>query len=616
MNANFLLVLSLAGVVCAQAEFENSHLDRLSPKAREFVEKYKAEKAHNKIKAQQKKVVLKNDVLGRKIKKGQLQDSTVYIIKDEAEPRMEVTVTDLTVEDVDIEPLGPAQYSYNDKTKEEQFWLNGKKIDKKTFFKKTEDWENRRAKKQKPLRSPYKAYLTPSEIESKLLSSKDIYIDTDEPTETANFATYTSGNYSTYLATYEEALTISQLNYAFAYGDKGKDIGIYYMDQGCADGRYIPFSSLHKAMECNRKNQAHATYVTQLLQHYAPEAFIYGYDSKNIYKKGGPDNPTLSFSPKIYIGSISTGLGDGKKFTKNYESTDAALDNYIYETGVMTFVNAGNFNPDLQSERTIHSPGKAANAITVGAYNPYPFFINGVATYIYEPYSNYINANVGASYSEKKNRKPEIMNLGNFTFSNIDVTDCIYCGTSYSTPFTAAMAADLLTRHPFFQGHPEMIKPVFLTATLGNTYNDIDTDGGAVPGVPTYAIMALNKTYSGYWPKAKEQTLFKDANGNKKELNMTISGVVAGEKYKLAISWLMKGSTIKILKKLPVNLGLIVDQDGKTLSGIIPTNFDHQYLLTSFTVPKSGSIKIRIICYSNDAPDDAIGVGYHMALQP
>lgn len=616
MNANILLVLSLAGVVYAQAEFENDHLDRLSPKAREFVEKYKVEKAHNKIKKTQKKVILKSDILGRKIKNGQLQDSTVYIIKDEAEPKMEVTVTDLTVEDVDIEPLGPAQYFYDNKTKEEKFWLNGKKIDKKTYLKKTEDWENRRAKMQKPLKTPYKAYLTPSEMESKLLSSKDIYIETDESTETENFATYTNGDFSTYLATYEEALIISQLNYAFTYGDKGKDIGIYYMDKGCADERYIPFSSLHESMECKRKKQTHPTLVTQLLQHYAPEAFIYGYDSENIKKKGGPDKPTTSFSPKIYVGTISVGLGDGNKFTRNYESTDAALDNYIYETGVMTFVNAGNLTPALQSQPTIHSPGKAANAITVGAYNPYPFFINGVASYIYEPYSNYINSNVGASYSTQKNRKPEIMNLGNFTFDNSDVKDCLYCGTSFSTPFTAAMAADLMTRHPFFKGHPEMIKPVFLTATQGNTYNDIDSDGGAVPGVPTYAIMALNKTFSGYWPKAKEQTLFKDANGNKKELNATINGVVAGEKYKLAISWLMKGSTIKRLNKLPVNLGLIVNQDGKTLSGIIPTNFDHQYLLTSFTVPKSGSIKIRIICYSNDAPDDPIAVGYHMALQP
>ena len=34
MNANLILVLSLAGAVYAQAESANSHLDRLSPKAR------------------------------------------------------------------------------------------------------------------------------------------------------------------------------------------------------------------------------------------------------------------------------------------------------------------------------------------------------------------------------------------------------------------------------------------------------------------------------------------------------------------------------------------------------------------------------------------------------
>ena len=49
MNIRFLLVLSLAGTACAQVNLESRHLDRLSPKVREFVEKYKAEKANKKI---------------------------------------------------------------------------------------------------------------------------------------------------------------------------------------------------------------------------------------------------------------------------------------------------------------------------------------------------------------------------------------------------------------------------------------------------------------------------------------------------------------------------------------------------------------------------------------
>ena len=178
MNIRFLLVLSLAGTACAQVNLESRHLDRLSPKVREFVEKYKAEKANKKINsdAQKRKVVLKSDVLGRKVKRGQVQDSTVYLVEDVIEPRMEVTVADLSVEDVDIEPIS-AQYSYNGEKKEENFLLNGKKIDKKSFFKKTEDWEKRRIKKQKPLKQSYRAFLTPTEMENKLLSSEDIYIE-------------------------------------------------------------------------------------------------------------------------------------------------------------------------------------------------------------------------------------------------------------------------------------------------------------------------------------------------------------------------------------------------------------------------------------------------------
>ena len=179
MNTKTLLVLSLAGVVSAQAGLADNHLDRLSPKAREFVEKYKAEKANKKINAQKRKVVLKSDILGRKSKKGQFRDSTVYMVEDEIEPKMEVTVTDLKVDNIDIEPIS-AFYSFNGDSKEEKFWLNGKNIDRKSFFKKTEDWEKRRAKKRKPLKKSYRAFLTPTEIEKKLKSSDAIYIESEE----------------------------------------------------------------------------------------------------------------------------------------------------------------------------------------------------------------------------------------------------------------------------------------------------------------------------------------------------------------------------------------------------------------------------------------------------
>ena len=613
MNTKPLLVLSLAGCISAQAGVTDNYLDRLSPKAREFVEKYKAEKTKKINNTQKRKVVLKSDILGRKTKRGRIQDSTVYVVEDAVEPKMEVTVYDLTVETPDIESLGPAHYSYNDETKEENFWLNGKKIDKKSFFKKTEEWENRRMKLQKPLKEPYKAFLTPTEMERKLQSSENIYIETEDPSvESENYNPYTmQDGTNTYLASFDEALTSSQLNYAHAYGDKGYDVGIYYMDTGCADEAKIPYPYKHEGKACKRPNREHATKVATVLQKFAPEAYVYGYDFKNIESSLGPSSPTGSaFDPKIYVGSISIGLrNESTQHTTSYEINDARLDNYIYANGVTEFVNAGNFTPGEQTQHTIHSPGKALNAITVGAINPYPYFISGNPAYegkpfyYVEPYSNHINSVIG-------NAKPEIMNNGNFNFPEMYYS--VYGGTSFSTPFTAAMAADMMSRHPFFKGHPEMVKPVFLTSTWGFSLNDPDTDGGAYNGTPVYSLLALNKTYSGYWPKAKDNVLFKD----NKSLEMNISGLVAGEKYKLGISWLMKGSTIKSKGTLPVNLAAAVLQNGQMISSFGDINNKNPYILLSFTVPQSGSIKVYIGRIVNYAPNEDLIIGYHMARQP
>lgn len=622
MNSKLLFVLSLAGTISAQADFENSHLDRLSPKAREFVEKYKAEKANKKVNsnAQKRKVVLKSDVLGRKVNRGQVQDSTVYIVEDDIEPKMEVTVADLTVEDVDIEPIS-AQLSYNGEKKEELFWLNGKQIDKKSFLKKTEDWEKRRIKKQKPLKQSYKAFLTPTEMENKLLSSENVYIEdgdfeTDANSRSLSNSTPGYGSYVEDFATIPEAINISQINYAHADGHKGKDIGIYYYDKACANVSQILIPSKHKAMDCGTDPRPHATAVVNILQRIAPDATIYGYNENKILKNvAGPDKPQ-SFSPQIYIGSASLGIYNGKgKFTTSYETIDAEYDNYIYTHGVTEFLAAGNYSTDRQSQQTVKSPGKAVNAITVGAMNPLQRTnSSGVYGYFYMPYSNYINSEIG-------NAKPDIMNIGNFYDVGFVGYSGYFDGTSAATPYTAAMAADLMTKHPFFKGHPEMVKPVFLTATMGNTIESRDTDGGAVPGIPAYNLMASNKTFSGYWRNYSGDKLFKDADGKDKAISFDIDGVTAGEKYKLAVSWLMKGSTIKKLKKLPLNFSVVVFQKDKillvkVLGSAVAGDHKTQNVVLPFTVKNTGKLTVLISLTDNLAPKDPITIGYHMALQP
>ncbi len=621
MNTKIILAFSLAAVASVQAQTEDSYLDRLSPKAREFVENYKAEKSAKKVSGniQKKKVVLKNDVLGRKLKNGQIQDSTVYIIKDEAEPKMEVIVNDLTVEDVDIEPLGPVHYSYNSETKKEVFWLNGKKIDKNTFLKKTEDWEKRRAKKLKPLKKPYKALLTPSEMEAKLRSSEDLYIEDEKPVAAPNYYSGTQttrgyGTYTAYYATRDEALQTSQLKRAHADGYKGNDIGIYFMENDCANSSKIPYRSRYTSKACGNQTGLHATAVTDILQLFAPSATVYGYDDAHISETGGPDNPmSSSFNPKIYIGTVSLGFYYDNKYTNKYESIDAAFDNYIYNTGVTAFLNAGNLQDDasIQPKATIHTPGKAANAITVGAADPMlQYSPTGSLGYNYMQYSCHINPETGTP-------KPEIMNLAGF-YDAILPSEYYntFDGTSSSTPFSAAMAAVLMSKRTFIKGHPEVVKPIFLTSTAGHVFNNRDTDGGAVPGIPSFDLMGYNKVYSGYWPKGNDQALFKDNNGNNKELEVTLENLVAGEKYKLAVAYLAKGSTIKRLKKLPLNWSVTVYQNNKSISSYTANNNNQEYIMQTFTVPKSGSVSIRIKRNSNAAPDDKIAIGYNMAKVP
>ena len=161
-----------------------------------------------------------------------------------------------------------------------------------------------------------------------------------------------------------------------------------------------------------------------------------------------------------------------------------------------------------------------------------------------------------------------------------------------------------------------MVKPIFLTSTAGHVFNNRDTDGGAAPGIPSFDLMAYSKSYSGYWPKGNDQSLFKDGNGNSKNLEVTLNNLVAGEKYKLAVAYLTKGSTVKKLKKLPLNWNVSVYQNGKSISSYTANNNNQQYIMQTFTVPKSGSVTIRIKRNSNAAPDDKIAIGYHMVKVP
>lgn len=609
MNLKVLMVPVFAGIILSQASTPDN--DRLSPEVRNFVNKSK-EKVLSKQTT--RKAVLKSDLLGRKNKNTNQEVSYITGANTETdvEETMEVVVHDLTIEDVDIEPIS-ASMEINSNNGVETFTWNGEKTNKQKYFQMHDAWDKKRVQKKKPLKASQKLHLTAAEIEDKLSTSENIYIREESEIETDNSASiyvqypWIDGKqYTSHAATVSEQKELNHLNNALSKGYQGQDIGVHVTDNGCANIQMLTYPGNYTAKACNRKNQEHATWMTDLVSLFAPKAKIFGYDQQNVASTFGPTYPE-KVTPRIYIGSISVGKGDDKNpLNKSYNVYDAALDNYIYNTGVTEFVAAGNFfNNKTQSAPFIQAPAKAQNAITVGAVDPV-MTRNSYNTqgFNYEVYSNSINSSAG-------DHKPEILNTG---FIYKPGQEKQQFGTSISAPITAALAADLMTQHPFYKGHPEMVKAVFLTSSWANALRTQDTDGGATKCMPSYRYMAELSRYSGYVKNYTDAQLFQNSDGSSKIYTIKLSNVKANEHYRFALAWLAKGSTIKKIGRTPLLLTVYPANYDEIYPGI--SNGNNPYVVYDFKVEKDGDMFFYVVREANFAPEDKITMGFHTVKLP
>lgn len=440
------------------------------------------------------------------------------------------------------------------------YWIDGVKVSEKDFF---EYQKNH----MKAFKSPgYDSVMSYDEIKRVIDSKVPVYIDVFKPREPANYPAYDS------------ILQVSKItSNAFANLYNGSGIGIYFTETGCPSLTDINSSNYSQGYgDCSNGVQSHATLVTKVLQSTAPQAHIYGYDQHNY-----PNPDTVD--PVINIGSHSWSQGD----SQTYASEDAEMDNYIYNSGVTNFVCAGNKKNDNQTFN-VTTPGKAVNAITVGAVNP--------RNNQYDAYSRWINSAIG-------NQKPELVNYAEFYFPNFGDFD----GTSASTPYTAAMAADLMTQIPGLKRHPEAIK-AYMLAQDGRTiyagYN-YDQDNGTPA--------ALEVPYYNNQPDIEHVLVW---NGNNAccyagdgSIEVTETNIVSGHRYKIAIAWLVPGSYVLQNGYLSQDIDLDVYQ-GNTLvaysiSGINP------FEMVDFTTQSSQDLRIVITRFSNSGYGK-VALGYAM----
>lgn len=540
---------------------------RMGSSVKKFVDAQKKNTA-------KRKVTLKTDPLGRR--GGALKGALNYEINAADVQKMKVVVSDVKVNDAPM-PTVHGRCEYSPSLDQKAYWLNGSKVDESKFI---DQADKRKAKydlAKNSFKSPRVAYLTASEIEKELSSSETRYVsEYREPKPQVSYGLDVYWDYQDILK--KSGVT----DYAHNNSVKGQGVGVYYNEGGCVPDNYVNSDYFVQVDYPCHGYSTHAIGVARILQTTAPEAKIY-----SIQDVTYPENVT-SYAQPILIGSQSWGFVYDPD-PKTYTDGDAVMDNFIFENRVVEFVAAGNDG----RKNIVGSPGRAFNAISVGAISP------ADDKYVY--YSSSLNP-------LSKNDKPEVANYTHFIFPDPTYEDYngYFSGTSAATPFMAGMTANLLSQHRFLWWHPEVVKAVLMAGSNPVQNPDYDIDGTLdfEAGIPNYSNFSWNDAYRWSFWEGENDAVF-DAN---REISFTEYTIQKGKRYRIAISWLTSGEYALQHQKIAQDIDLSVWQDGKRVA--ISNSLYNPFELVEFVAPSSSPLTIKIKRYYNFSTTEKVVLGY------
>ena len=277
--------------------------------------------------------------------------------------------------------------------------------------------------------------------------------------------------------------------------------------------------------------------------------------------------------PQVYVGIRNERMGKGS--SSSYSSLAKSLDNFIYRYRTIEIVPAGNYGVDgTTTQGYVCSIGQAANAVTVGAIDPYS---NKIADY-----SSTKNYNMGS-------RKPEIYNYTHAVVGAPRLTgysgrglrrvytqkntgkDYVYESVFYGTETAAALLAGLvnatLSYNPFYRWHPEVVKAFLLTSD-GLPINPPYPDNPAMKTGPSFTYTLFDDEGSNthfdydsrYWNGSIDNLKNRPivGNGHKEIWFVTKNLGTSTKPASAAISWLSSGNDIANIGHIPQDFDLSV----------------------------------------------------------
>ncbi len=352
---------------------------------------------------------------------------------------------------------------------------------------------------------------------------------------------------------------IAVVPFAHAYNLKGQGIGVW-LEEGNAPDVNDPAINAAKLIKLTNDPVMgdHATLTTVTLQKTAPEAMVYyGHQPTGCFILNSILSQT---NPPIYLGSHSWNWTDTTNGT--YWDCVAQWDDFIYNNRLpMFFPSGGNELGDFAT-----SPGRGYNVMGIGGYSD-------TLDSVDQSYSGWLNPETGAM-------KPDVVAPG----SCIAIKAGYNCvsGVSIATPIAAGFAANLMSASPFFLNQPQAIKAYMVAGAT----TDVD------PGITVDGAGMVNFLHTHFYRSGKTWNGGNSAYFNANQEILETSNLVAGKRYRIAISWLVPGSYVLTNKKPNMEMSLSVYRGTAPPFTSSMSRSNVQWV--DFVAPSSGSYTIKI----------------------